>query len=280
MHLIAKKVAEKNQIKWLADFRDPWSNLYYNNEFRQLAFARNENKKLEKSVLQSADLVLTVSNHLKAQFEKSAKKVEVITNGFDDEILNEQTVELDKKFTISYIGLLPKQSNPKVLFGVLEEICKGNSSFKNDLKLNFIGDISTDVIEEINKHQLQENSNSVGYVSHKEAVTYQKRSQVLLLLIPNVPDNKGIVTGKVFEYLTAKRPILAIGNESGDLADILQHTNSGSVIGFDNHQKLRTRILEMYEKYQQQNLQVSPKNIDQYHRKNLTKQLADLLKRM
>ena len=147
MHLIAEKITKKNKIKWIADFRDPWSDLYYNNEFRQLDFAKKKNLNLEKSVLKNADCILTVSNALKKEFNKKAKRVEVITNGFDDEVLSDKNRRLDKKFTISYIGLLPKQSNPKLLFKVLQKICLENSDFKNDLKLHFIGDISDEVNE-------------------------------------------------------------------------------------------------------------------------------------
>ena len=237
MHLIANKLRQKNNIKWIADFRDPWSDLYYNKDFNQLSFVKNKNKKLEEAVLKNADCVLTVSNSLKEEFSKTANIVEVITNGFDDEVLTENNIIKDTKFTISYIGLLPKQSNPKVLFKVLKELCFCNKDFKNDLKLNFIGDISDEVKTEIANNQLNENTNFVGYVNHNKAIEYQKKAQVLLLLIPNIEKSKGILTGKLFEYLTAKRPILAIGPEEGDLSEILKETNSGIIVDFDDEKK-------------------------------------------
>ena len=278
MHLIAQKLHQKNNIKWIADFRDPWSDLYYNKDFNQLSFAQNKNKKLEKSVLKNADCVLTVSNSLKLELFKIANRVAVITNGFDDEVLTKNEVKLDAKFTISYIGLLPKQSNPIILFKVLKQICLQNSTFKNDLKLNFIGDISDEVKTEITNNKLEENVNFVGYVNHQKAIEYQKKAQVLLLLIPNVEKSKGILTGKLFEYLTAKRPILAIGPEDGDLAAILKETNAGVVVDFNNEEKLSTEILRLYNQYKKGILEVNSKNIDKYHRKELTKKLASLIK--
>ena len=278
MHLIAEKLHQKNTIKWLADFRDPWSNLYYNKDFNQLAFAKNKNKRLEERILRNSDCILTVSNSLKEELAKTAKKVEVITNGFDDEFLASKNVILDTKFSISYIGLLPKQSNPNLLFKVLKGLCKESETFKKDLQLNFIGDISEEVKVEILANKLNENTDFVGYVSHQEAIAYQNKSQVLLLLIPNVKNNKGILTGKLFEYLKAKRPILAIGPEKGDLATILQETNSGVIVNFDAEEKLKLEIVALYQKYKEDKLTVNFSNIEKYHRKELTKKLAFILK--
>jgi glycosyltransferase involved in cell wall biosynthesis len=278
VHLIAERLHQKNDIKWLADFRDPWSDLYYNKDFKQLAFAKNKNRKLEESVLKNADCILTVSNNLKQEFLKKAKRVAVITNGFDDEFSSDKNAILDTKFSISYIGLLPKQSNPKLLFGVLKALCEENLNFKKDLQLNFIGDISEEVKVAIEENKLSQNTNFVGYVSHRKAIEYQKTSQVLLLLIPNVKNNKGILTGKLFEYLKAKRPILAMGPEDGDLAKILKETNAGVLVNFDAEEKLKLQLLEMYEKFKEKKLIVNAVHIEKYHRKELTKKLAFILK--
>ena len=278
MHLIANKLRQKNNIKWIADFRDPWSDLYYNKDFNQLSFVKNKNKKLEEAVLKNADCVLTVSNSLKEEFSKTTNRVEVITNGFDNEVITENNIIKDTKFTISYIGLLPKQSNPRVLFKVLKELCSRNKDFKNDLKLNFIGDISDEVKTEISNNQLNENTNFVGYVNHNKAIEYQKKAQVLLLLIPNIEKSKGILTGKLFEYLTAKRPILAIGPEEGDLSEILKETNSGIIVDFDDEKKISSEILKLYNQYKEGSLKVQSKNIEKYHRKQLSKKLAIIIK--
>ncbi|WP_298765913.1 glycosyltransferase family 4 protein [uncultured Polaribacter sp.] len=280
LHLIAQKLKQKLGVKWLADFRDPWSDLYYNKDFKQLAFAKNRNLKLEKLVLKQANCVVTVSENLKKEFLKFANKVHVVTNGFDDEINQEEETKLDSKFTISYIGLLPIQSNPKVLFAVLQELCKGDAKFKEDLQLNFIGDIAAAIKHEITDCNLTKNTNFIGYVAHEKAIEFQNKSQVLLLLIPDVPNNKGIVTGKLFEYLKAKRPILAIGPENGDLSEILKDTNAGVVLDFSNEAKLKFEILQLYQQYKKGNLVVTSKNTKKYHRKELTKQLAEIIKKI
>ncbi|WP_088323182.1 glycosyltransferase family 4 protein [Polaribacter tangerinus] len=280
MHLIAQKIKQKIPVKWIADFRDPWTNIYYNKEFSQTLFAKKRNLKLEKSVLSSADYIVTVSNSLKRTFLETAKNVAVITNGYDDEVLENEAVQVSKKFTISYIGLLPKQSNPTILFKVLKHISDENDTFKKDLQIQFIGDIANEVKEEINVNNLTENTQFVDYVSHDKAVKFQKESQVLLLLIPNVPNNKGILTGKLFEYLTSKRPILAIGPEESDLSEILKNTNAGIVVDFNNEQKLTTAILRLYKSYKNGSLQSETINIDKFHRRELTKQLAKIIKQI
>jgi glycosyltransferase involved in cell wall biosynthesis len=278
MHLIAHQLQQKTNIKWLADFRDPWSNLYYNKEFKQSQFAITRNKKLENTILKNADCVLTVSNSLKNEFEKQAKRVEVITNGFDSEVLVSNAITLDKRFSISYIGLLPKQSNPKLFFIALQKICIENADFKKDLKLNFIGDISDEVKNEIQINNLSENTEFFGYVSHKKAIEYQQKTQVLLLLIPNIANAQGILTGKLFEYLTTNRPIFAISPDNKDLEEILVQTNTGFMLDYKNELKIREAIEAMYHRYKKGFLGVDAKNIDKYHRKQLTKELAIIIK--
>ena len=277
MHLIAEKLHQKNDVKWLADFRDPWSDIYYNKDFKELSFVKNRNKKLEKSVLKKADCVLTVSNALKKEFSKYANRVEVVTNGFDDDFLEPSKVLLDEKFTISYIGLLPKQSNPENLFRVLQLLCSQHKDFEKDLQLNFIGDISDVVKTAVCNNKLKENTRFIDYVDHTKAIEYQQKAQVLLLLIPNVKKCKGILTGKLFEYLSAKRPILAIGPEDGDLADVIEDTNAGVIVDFDNDDKLSSEILKLYHQYKKGNLEVDSKNTNKYHRKELTKKVAFII---
>ena len=278
MHLIAQKLKQKNNIKWIADFRDPWTDLYYNKEFNQLSFAKNINMKLEIAVLKNADCILTVSNSLKKEFVKQAKRVEVITNGFDSEVLEQNTVNLDEKFSISYIGLLPKQSNPKLFFSALRKICFENANFKRDLKLNFIGDISEDVKHEIQINNLSENTEFMEYVPHKKAIEYQQKAQVLLLLIPNIENAQGILTGKLFEYLTTNRPIFAVSPPNIDLEQILEETNTGFVLEYHDELKIKKVIEGLYQEYKNGGISVKSKNIAKYHRKELTKQLAEIIK--
>jgi glycosyltransferase involved in cell wall biosynthesis len=126
-------------------------------------------------------------------------------------------------------------------------------------------------------NKLKENTRFIDYVDHTKAIEYQQKAQVLLLLIPNVKKCKGILTGKLFEYLSAKRPILAIGPEDGDLADVIEDTNAGVIVDFDNDDKLSSEILKLYHQYKKGNLEVDSKNTNKYHRKELTKKVAFII---
>ena len=280
MHLIAQQLKESFDIPWMADFRDPWTDLYYNKEFFQLGFAKRKNKRLEEKVLKSADVVVTDGNELKKYFDRFNSNVEVISNGFDDEVDNHEKIELSQKFSLSYIGLLPKSSLPTNLLMAIQRLIDENSDFKNDIELNFIGDIHESVSALIHELQLSNYTNFFGYVPHKEAIKYQKSAQVLLVLIPNVNGNKGIITGKVFEYMAANRPILALGPINGDLQSILTNSNAGTIIDYDDYAKIKSVLIELYTKFKTQKLAITSKGIEKYHRRNLTKQLAAIIKQI
>lgn len=280
MHLIGKELKRKLNIKWLADFRDPMKNLFYNDDLRLTEKSKNKLQKLEREILSTADFVITVSESLKSYFSQYANKVEVITNGYDDEVMNQPEATLDSKFTLSHIGLLPTQSNPKALWKVLSELLSENKEFESDFQLNLVGNVSNDVIGSVHEFGLSNYTSLTSYVSHQEAIQFQKKSQILLLLIPQVKGAEGILTGKVFEYLTSNRPILAIAPQKSDLIPIISTTNTGIVVDFDNENKLKTTILEFYKKYKTGELKVNSKNIEQYHRRELTRKLADIVKKM
>lgn len=280
MHLIAQKLKQQTKVKWLADFRDPWSNLYYNEDFSHSSIAKRIHQNLEKKVLQQADVVTTVSNSLKKDFDKIAKNVKVITNGFDTKVLEKTAAHLDDKFSISYIGLLPKQSNSDLFFRVIKILIDSNKGFKKDVQLNFVGDIANEVKLSVEKYNLENYVTFKGYVPHKKAIEFQQKSQVLLLLIPNVKHNKGILTGKLFEYLKSKRPILAIAPKEGDLDEILQKTNTGFVIDYEDETAMIKEILRLYGLFVSNKLEVESTDIMQFHRKELTRQMADILKQI
>ena len=276
MHLIGLKLKQQLNIKWIADFRDPWTEIDY---FHQLPLSEKAKKKhhfLEEQVLKNADSVLVVGNTMKRKYDKFNSNVVTVTNGFDGEIVNSK-IELDSKFTITHIGLMNADRNSKMLWEVLSEICLEDDDFKKDFQLKLIGKLDSSVLDEISKHNLSENIEIINYLPHNEVVEFQKKSQTLLLVVNNVPSAKGIITGKIFEYLMAKRPILAIAPSNGDLAEIIRQTNSGVVVDFDNKTLLKKTILDLYSKFKSNNLAVDSTNIDQFHRKQLTKKVAEII---
>jgi hypothetical protein len=278
MHLIGLELKKKLGIKWISDFRDPWTEIDY---FQQLPLTKKATKKhqdLEQEVLINSDMVVVVGETMKEKFLKHTKRIKVLTNGFDT-IEDLSTQKLDEKFSITHVGLMNSDRNPTILWEVLNEISNTNLNFKNDLRIKLIGKLDDAVIQDLKvfDHNTIE---TIPYLDHKDVGKYQASSQILLLSINEVPSAKGIITGKIFEYLQAKRPILAIGPEDGDAAMILKNTNAGTIVGFKNKTALKATILNLYKDYKEGVLFVKSVNIEQYHRKNITSQLAEVIKKV
>jgi glycosyltransferase involved in cell wall biosynthesis len=277
VHLIGLKLKEDLNLKWIADFRDPWVDIDY---FHHLPLTKKSLKKhqyLERNVVKNADAVMVVGNTMKENYLKFNKNIVTITNGFDDDIAKEK-VTLDTKFSITHIGLMNSDRNPVLFWRVLKEIGEDKPQFLNDLNVNLIGKIDKEILNSISENELTKKVNILNYVPHNKIGNYQKTSQILLLVVNNVPSAKGIITGKIFEYLKAKRPILAIAPNTGDLANIIKDTNAGFVIDYEDKELLKSTILALYTSYKKGNLYIDSKNIEQYHRKELTKNVATLIK--
>ncbi len=279
MHLIAMKLKQKLNIPWLADFRDPWTNIDFYENLMLTKVADKKHHYLEKQVLQNADCVVTVGETMKNELAEglSGKKFVVITNGFDDEDLFPGEIILDKKFTIAHIGTLVPSRNPVVLWKVLSEILKENKLFADDLEIKLVGKIDFSVSNSFKNSGLEKFVKKIDYLPHSDAVKFQQQSQMLLLLSNKTKNAKGILTGKFFEYLSVKRPILAIGTPDGDMAKILDETNSGKISDFNDEKTLKKNILDFYEKYKSGNLKCESTGIEKYSREELTKKLAILL---
>ncbi|KAF9658141.1 glycosyltransferase [Tenacibaculum sp. ZH5_bin.1] len=279
LHLIGLKLKKELGLKWVADFRDPWTDIDYFHQLPLTQKSKAKHHQLEQEVLRYANAVLVVGKTMKKNYEKFSNNINVITNGFDAEESRETNVILDKKFSITHIGLMNDDRNPEVLWKALSELCKEDKEFTEDLEIKLIGKIAKGVKKSLETHQFK-NITKITYLPHKKAQQQQQTSQVLLLAVNKVPSAKGIITGKIFEYLQAKRPILAVGPEDGDLAEILAKTNSGTIVGFDDLVKMKKEIKLLYNQYKKGILEVNSKNIEQYHRKKLTEKLSIVLKKV
>lgn len=276
VHLIGKKVKEKTGVKWIADFRDPWTDIDYFHHLPLTRSSKEKHKLLEKSVLKSADKVIVVSKTMQEKYSMYNSECHVITNGFDT-IDHEKPIELDKPFTLTHIGMLNADRNPKLLWKVLADMIYEDEIFEQDVQINLVGHIADEVRNSIRQYDLERFVNFTQYIPNTAVADFQRKSQVLLLIVNQVPSAKNIITGKVYEYLRAKRPILAIAPTDGDLAEILDQTQAGVVVDFDDYESLKDAIILYYNHYKKGNLTIESKNIEQYHRKNLTQQLVKLM---
>lgn len=277
MHLIGMELKNKFPIKWISDFRDPWTDIDYFHQLPLIEKSRKKHKELEQRVLQQSDAILVIGKTMKENYKKFNKNIHVIGNGFDGEVAGSDT-KLDKKFTITHVGMMNADRNPIILWEALSELKLDNSDLYKNLEIKLIGEVAAEVRKSIADHKLDKKTKYIQYVSHEKVMSYQKYTQILLLAVNNVPSAKGIITGKIFEYLQANRPVLAIGSTDGDLAEIIKNTNSGTVIDFHDKVTMKKTILFWYKKFKSGDLKNNTIGIDQYHRKELTRQLYDVIK--
>jgi glycosyltransferase involved in cell wall biosynthesis len=248
LHLIGLKLKQKLDVKWFADFRDPWTTIGYHKALRLSNYAANKHKKLERKVLNIADTIIVTSNTTKKEFEAITKKpIAVITNGYDTENIAKQA--LDTKFTLAHIGSFLSERNPQLLWESLVELVQEIPNFKTHLEIKLIGAVSQEVLETINEFGLDSYLNNLGYVSHSEAIAHQRKSQVLLLIEINSEDTKSIIPGKLFEYMVSGRPIIAIGPNGSDFAEIISTTNTGVFFDYSEKMKLKSVLLNFYNQY-------------------------------
>lgn len=276
-HLIACELKRKTGVKWVADFRDPWTNIDYFQNLPLSQRSRQKHHDLEDEVLRQADAVLVVGKTMKEEFLDRNEKVYVLSNGYDDSGFEDETA-LDAKFTISHIGMMNADRNPVIFWKALSELVTEHEDLASDLSVKLIGKCDQVVYQSVKEFKLSSYVNFIAYVAHKDVLAYQRASQVLLLAVNNVPSAKSVVTGKVFEYLQSKRPILGIGPLDGDLADILEETSSGHMVDFNDLEAVKKVLLDYYRAFKKEELVLNSKGVEKYHRKSLTKKLAAILK--
>ena len=277
LHLIGKSLKEETGIKWVADFRDPWTTIHYHKSLRLAKRAKKKHIALESEVLTKADHIVVTSATTKKEFQKITQTpIEVITNGYDSN--DNFKLNLDIKFTLSHIGTLLSNRNPIVLWEALSELCSENPEFSKDLLIQLAGSVSDAILISIQKYGLMDQCIVLGYLSHQKAIQLQYNSQVLLLIEMNLPETKAIIPGKLFEYLAAKRPILAIGPVDSDVEKIIEETNSGSYFDYSEKEKLKKQIGLFYSEYREGHLTLNSKGLSKFSRKTLTSKMSDLIK--
>jgi len=277
IHLIGEELQKKVSIKWLADFRDPWTTIGYHHKLKLTKRSIQKHQQLEKKVLTTADHLVVTSFTTKQEFGKiTTKPISVVTNGYDAEDVED--IQLDKKFTISHIGSLLSGRNPEQLWQVLNDLTQENPSFAKAFLLQLVGAVSEEVLSSIKKAGLSNFIENRGYVSHKEAIEIQRSSQVLLLIEIDSAETRCIIPGKLFEYMISKRPILAIGPQGADIATLITETNAGKFLEYHEYSEMKKELLLLFEKYQEGKLIAETKGVEKYSRRELTREMSILLK--
>ena len=278
MHLIGLELKKEfPALKWIADFRDPWTEISYYKHLKLSKAADQKHRNLEQKVFETADITLATSYADAENFRKKGANAFCITNGFDRNEITENVAQNNSKFTLSYIGVLEQLRNPEVLWKVLNELLLENEDFKNAFELKFVGRIDDKILTEIERSELKYLVNNLGYLSHSEANIEMANSD--LLLITNFPDesSKGIIPGKIFEYLATGKQIVSFGPKDSDVKKILEETQAGKHFSYDDESELKTFLLQKFKEWQSGITHSQTQNIEQFSRKNLTKKLTELL---
>ena len=276
MHLIADALKKKLDIKWIADFRDPWTNIDFYKDLMLTKLADKKHHRLEKEILKNADEVITIGKTIGLELENiSRREVKIITNGFDeDDFINQNSMK-ESGFTIVHVGSINSDRNHDIFWKGLKELCAENMAFEKDLRIIFVGKLDYSVYDDIEKYQLTHKIEIIKYIPHNQIIRHLFAANLLYLPLNNTPNSKGVLSGKFFEYLACNVPIIGIGNIHGDASEIMKETGAGKILDFEDLQGFKIAVLKFYEDKNISEIVDSSKR-KHYSRRELTKQLIKL----
>ena len=278
-NLIARKLAKWSKLNWVADFRDPWTNIYYYEKLNISGISKKLNKNLEKKVLRDANKIITVSENFFPDSNINNKSFQ-IENGFDldDFQYIEPPQSKNKKYTIRYIGTLKSNQFFENFLKILKELST-NKEFQSHIKFETIGFLDEDIKNYIKKELANIEVNIIGYVAHKEAIEYMASADLLIMAIGKGVQSKNVVSTKIFEYLMAGKPILAFGHTDGIANRILTETNGGKMFEYDAYESVKQYFLSNYNNWQNNNngKKINQEELKKYNFFNLTQKIAAVM---
>lgn len=288
MHLIARRVALATGIPWVADFRDPWTKMFYFKHLKLTALSRRIHCRLEKKVLDDATVVVSVTPRVQEEFRSmTSTPVELITNGYDEadfanalEVLGVSEQEFgsenDIRFTIVHTGVFASDGNPETLWKVLAKIAGDCPEFREKLQIRLVGKTDIQIVESIEAAGLGRNTENLGYVSHETAVLEQCKASVLILPLRKEPEYKSVLPGKLFEYLASRRPVIGIGDPDSVMAKFVEDAKAGRTYDWDDAAGLENEIRRCWALFREGKLPDSKEDIEKYSRRRLCRTMAGL----
>jgi len=280
--LIAKSLAKKTRLPWIAGFRDPWTG-FLSTPVRY-GLAKKIDEHLERSVYQSCDIMEVAWKGIGKDFQKKypdidSNKIIHIENGFDDADIPSLTFPRNERFTITYTGSMYGKRSPKpFLEAVKSLIAQGNIDPKK-IKLNFIGRFGANLLPLFEDEGLCGTVEVKGYMPHSESVKALLKSDALLLVVDDAEGSEEIVPGKVYEYIGTSRPVITLALE-GAIASLIRETNAGIVASFRNQSEIESAVLHYYEAFWngEKLWQGRADIIKKYTRREAARKLAELVK--
>lgn len=277
MHLIARKIASSMNIPWIADFRDPWTKMFYFKDLRLGRRAWKKHNKLEQGVLDDADVVIAVSPLVREDFQnKTSTPVELITNGFDEEDFT-MDIKPNGFFNIVHTGLFASDGIPATLWKVLADLMEKDPLLRSQLCIRLVGKTDTEVLESLGEYGLSDNVLDLGYRSHIESICEQKAASLLILPLRKAPEYRKTLPGKIFEYMASRRPVLGIGQEYGVAAEFLKTNGAGVMYDWDNYEGLSSFIRQAWERHKAGEWYCTSGDISRFSRRALTRDLVKVM---
>ena len=286
MHMIGLRLSRETGLPWIADFRDPWTKIFYFKHLSMTSATEKWHRKMEKKVLDEASAVVAVSPLVQQEFQKMTDTpVELITNGFDEcDFSSEQCTEAyggaSEEFIITHTGLFAADGNPTALWDVLAEKCRTDEIFKKLLRIKLIGKTDDQILKALTDRGLEDSMINMGYQPHSVAVEQQRQASLLILPLRKEPEYKAVLPGKLFEYLASQRPILGIGQPDGAMAMIVNETRTGTVIDWEDRKGLTQYIEQCWERHLEGRLSTEGADLSRFTRRSLTRRMAGLFDRV
>lgn len=273
VHLIGLRLKKELGLRWIADFRDPWTEMFYYKHLGLSAAADRRHRRLEQAVLDGADKVISVSPPVAADFQAKTKTpVVLITNGFDESDFRSSEVNtpqrLRAEIRLVHTGLFAADGNPLNLWDALAERCAADADFRARLQIRLAGKVDAAITDAIRARGLGDNLVELGYLPHDETVREQRAADILLLPLRREPEYAKVLPGKIFEYLAARRPVLGIGQEDGAAASVLRDAAAGEMFDWDKKEELLAFLDAEHPQ---------TAGIEKYTRRALTERLAEVL---
>lgn len=279
VHLIGLRLKKLNPaLRWVADFRDPWSEWDLLDAFSLSAWARKRHVRLEHSVLTRADRVITIAPFHVSRFEiLGGRPVDLITNGFDEEDFMAVKPIRTTRFTIRHMGMVDALRNPKPFLLVLKSMCTDDRELAKQIKIEFIGKVNSEFREFINQDSLLSSiTEFLDHLPHDHLLNLYGSTDLQLLVLAQTQLAPGNLPGKFFEYLASGKPILALGPCDGDAAQILAETQAGTINEPNDEVGIRRNLLQYYNQWKNQ-LPASGRKVEVYSRRVLTDKLIAIL---
>ena len=276
---IACLISQKTGIPWLADFQDPWTQVDYYQLLYLTKWADKIHRKQEEEAFRQASKITIVSKTWKKDLESiGAKNVSVIPWGYDDDDFTDITYQSTHTFMICHIGLLGKDRLPETFIKAVAELCRENDLFRSHLDLRFIGAVDFSLKEIVKKENIAEHISFIEQISRADVLKLTASSQIQLLLLNKATNALGRVPGKLFEYLRAKRMIICLGPSGSDVEQIIDDTQSGISIEYEDLPAIKFHLLKAFDQYiKNGSTYIDQVNLEKYSIKKLTGEIAGFL---